>query len=138
MYWKVAPVQGHFYVICTRLWDGRGAGVFAGVSDGWGPPIASEYKAQKVHFGREYKLRMTEDEGFIKCYLDGELALKLKMDKRFTAGVVGLFIINAKVYFDDFVVTSDNIPDGGPGLGKAVGPKSKLAITWGKIKWALE
>lgn len=77
---------------------------------------------------------MTEEEGFIKCYLDGELVCKLEMDKRFTSGGVGTYLINARAHFDDFVVSGDNIPDGGPGLGKAVESVSKLATTWGNVK----
>ena len=130
IYWKVLPCQGHHYGIFTRLWDGRGAGVFAVFADGWGAPAASEYKARKLHLRREYKLRMTEEKGIIKCYLDGELVLELK--KRYAAGVVGLYSWNMRAHFDDFVVTGANIPDGGPGL--PVNRQAKLTNTWGSIK----
>jgi hypothetical protein len=30
-----------------------------------------------------------------------------------------LGLLNVQVYFDDFSVTGEGIPDGGPGLGKA-------------------
>jgi len=132
MYWRIAPCQGHFYAIYRRLWDGRGAGIFAGDSNGWGPPGPAKYKARKLHLGREYKLRTTEEKDLIKCYLDGELVLEFK--KRYAVGVVGLYVINVKAYFDDFVVTGANIPDGGPGLGKAVKPKAGFATTWASIK----
>ena len=134
MYFRVAPHQGYGYGIYTRLWDGRGSRVLVSIGDGFGPFIASEHKALKVDFGREYKLRMTEKEDIIKCYLDGKLALELAMDKRFTSGVVGLWISNVRAHFDDVVVTGANIPDGGPGLGKAVKPQARLATTWAYIK----
>jgi hypothetical protein len=132
MYWRILPCQGHHYGIFRRLWDGRGAGVFGVFANGWGPPAASQYKARELHFDREYKLRMTEEKDLIKCYLDSELVLELK--KRFTIGVVGLYIFNMRAYFDDFVVTGANIPDGGPGSGKAVKPQARLAKTWAHIK----
>jgi len=43
-----------------------------------------------------------------------------------------------QAYFDDFVVTGANIPDGGPGLGKAVKPQARLAKTWAYIKQQIE
>jgi len=85
MYWRVVPFQGYFYAICTRLGDGREAGGFAAVCNRWGLFGATKFEARKVELGREYKLRMTEEQGFIKCYLDGELVLELEMDKRFTS-----------------------------------------------------
>jgi len=129
-YWSIAPCQGHFYIICTHLWDGRGAGVFAGVIDGWGLFGTTEYKARKVEFGRVYKLKMTEEKDLIKCYLDGELVLEFK--KRYAVGVAGLWVFNARAHFDNFVVTGANIPDGGPGF--PVNRQAKLANTWGRIK----
>ena len=132
MYWKIAPCQGHFYAVYRRLWDGRGAGVFAGVCNGWGLFGTTKYKARKLHFSREYKLRMTEEKELTKCYLDGELVLEFK--QRYAVGLVGLYIVNMKAHFDDYVVDGANIPDGGPGLGKTVKPKVGFATTWAYIK----
>ena len=132
MYCKIAPCQSHFYLICTHLWDGRGAGVFAGVCNGWGLFGATKFEARKVELGREYRLRMTEEKNLIKCYLDGESVLEF--NKSYTTGVAGPFIANAKVHFDDFVVDGDNIPDGGPGLRKAVKPQTRFTTTWAYIK----
>ena len=134
MYCKRPLPKGYFLGIYTRLWDGRGPGLLIGVYDGWRPPIASEYKALKVEFGREYRLRMTEEENLIKCYLDGELVHELAMDKSFTSGIVGLAISSMRAHFDDFVVSGANIPDGGPGLGKAVKPRAGFPTTWAYIK----
>ncbi|MBC8233328.1 sigma-70 family RNA polymerase sigma factor [bacterium] len=130
IYWRVLPCQGHHYGIFTRLWDGREAGVFAVFADGWGIPAASEYRARKLHLGHKYKLNMTEEKEIIKCYLDGELVLEL--NKRYAAGVVGLYSWNMRAHFDDFVVTGTDIPDGGPGF--PVNRQAKLANTWGRIK----
>ena len=57
--------------------------------------------------------------------------------------LVGLFLFtirNIHVHFDDFIISGDDVEDGGswdpakhPGE-KAVEPKSKLATAWGKIK----
>ena len=138
MYWKEVPFQGYLFEIGPFLWDGigRGPGLLVGVFDGFRPPITSKYKALEVEFGREYSLRMAEENGFIKCYLDGELVLEIAMDNRFTSGPAGFRIINARVCFDNFIVTGNNIPDGGPGLGKVTTVESigKLAIKWAEIK----
>jgi len=131
MSWRIAPWQGYVYGIHKR---GGEQGLYIDMGDGWRAPIVSKHKALKVDFGREYRLRMTEVEDLIKCYLDGKLALELAMDKRFTSGSAGLGICNVRAYFDDFVVTGANIPDGGPGLGKAVKPQARLATTWAYIK----
>jgi len=134
MYSRLATFQGYGCSIVRRLWDGRGAGSYAEITDGWGPAIVSEHKALTVEFGRESRLRMIEEEDHIKCYLDGELVCKLKMGKRFTSGIASMWVVNARAHLDDFIVTGDSIPDGGPGLGKAVESVGKLATIWGDVK----
>lgn len=50
------------------------------------------------------------------------------------SGQVGLMIYNARARFDNFAVTGDNIPDGGPAKPFDVAPRDKLSTTWGKLK----
>ena len=49
-------------------------------------------------------------------------------------GKVGLIVGNARARFDNFQVTGENIPNGGPAKSFAVEPAEKLSTTWGKLK----
>ena len=49
-------------------------------------------------------------------------------------GKAGLIVGNARARFDDFQITGENIPNGGPGKSRPVAPQAKLATTWGRLK----
>ena len=49
-------------------------------------------------------------------------------------GKAGLVVGNARARFDDFQITGENIPNGGPGKPRPVAPQAKLATTWGRLK----
>ena len=55
-------------------------------------------------------------------------------DDPLEGGKAGLVVGNARARFDDFQITGENIPNGGPGKSRPVAPQDKLATTWGKLK----
>ena len=81
-----------------------------------------------------YTLTAIAGRGYAEFYVDDELVGRFDYGE-LKSGSVGLVVSNALVYFDDFVVTGEDIPDGGPGgVSFLVEPKNKLVTRWGTIK----
>ena len=78
-----------------------------------------------------YDLRVTAEEDKFQFYVDDALVLEY-MDATYPTGGVGVAVccIKTTVYFDDFSVTGDDVPN----RDLVVSPKTKLATTWAKIK----
>ena len=56
-------------------------------------------------------------------------------DDTFPPGLIELrFSGRCNIWLDDFTVTGDDVPDGGPGRGRAVPAAKKLATSWGNLK----
>lgn len=56
-------------------------------------------------------------------------------DDAFPPGLIELsFSGRCNIWLDDFTVTGDEVPDGGPGRGRAVTSAKGLTTTWGKLK----
>ncbi|MBM3240319.1 DUF1080 domain-containing protein [Candidatus Poribacteria bacterium] len=115
-----------------------GVGAQGGLST-VGPLEVKQAQQFPVEFGTWYKLKLEVDKNDFKFYVGDKLLIEFN-DNTFDSGLVGLFVIDAHVHFDDVIITGPEIPDGGywdpakhPGE-KAVEPKGKLAATWGEIK----
>jgi len=115
-------------------------------ADGWKaiqPPAVIKLSKVPLTFALSidiwYQLKVIAKGDHFEFYIDGKPAGEFK-DKSIPSGKVGFFVRNAHAHFDDFIVSGDDVKDGGnwdPAKHpeeKAVEPKSKLAKTWGKIK----
>jgi hypothetical protein len=86
-----------------------------------------------------YELKIVVEGTHFEFYIDGELACQFD-DNSIPSGKVGLCVRNAHAYFDDLIISGDDVEDGGhwdPEAhpeSKSVKPKGKLANTWGDIK----
>ena len=74
------------------------------------------------------------EEGFLSFQIDNFLFAGIDTRsirrRKGRTHVVG----NARARFDDFQVTGENIPDGGPAKSFEVEPSEKLSTTWGRLK----
>jgi len=86
-----------------------------------------------------YELKVIAEGDHCEFYIDEKLASEFK-DNSIPSGKVGFYVRNVHAHFDDFIVSGDDVKDGGnwdPAKHqgeKAVEPKNKLATAWGKIK----
>ena len=80
-----------------------------------------------------YTLKV-EVEGNRYAFSVGDFIVEAE-DVAMPAGQIKLrFGGRCNIWLDDFTVTGPNVPDGGPGRGRAVPPANKLATMWGKLK----
>jgi hypothetical protein len=78
-----------------------------------------------------YELKIIVEGEHFEFYINGEPAGEFE-DNSIPSGKVGLKVSNAHAHFDDLIISGDDVEDGGS--WKAVEPKGKLAISWGKLK----
>ena len=111
--------------------EGEGALVFPIISEKVKEGEAKVFKPKLDHW---YTLEAIAGRGHAEFYVDDEPVGEFN-HRELKSGSVGLIVSNALVHFDDFVVTGEDIPDGGPGGASfRVEPKGKLAGRWGKLK----
>ena len=79
-----------------------------------------------------YSLKGVAEDDNLEFYVNGELIMEVK-DTSYSKGRAGICVVSGTVFFDDFILTGPDVPDGGHGT-VAVEPKAKLATTWAKIK----
>jgi hypothetical protein len=80
---------------------------------------------------KEHLYKVVASGNRFEGYYDGKLIRKWQ-DDRFKTGLIGIGVCGdgAQATFDDFVITGDKAPD----AGRAVTPRGKLAIVWGRLK----
>lgn len=81
-----------------------------------------------------YELEATVYEDGSLDFRINDFIIKAIDDDPLEGGKVGLVVGNARARFDDFQITGENIPNGGPGKPRPVAPQTKLATTWGRLK----
>ncbi len=81
-----------------------------------------------------YELEATVYEDGSLDFRINDFIIKAIDDDPLEGGKVGLVVGNARARFDDFQITGENIPNGGPGKPRPVAPQAKLATTWGRLK----
>ena len=86
-----------------------------------------------------YELKVIAKGDHFEFYIDGKQAGEFD-DDSIPSGKVGFYVRNAHAHFDDFIISGDDVEDGGnwdPAKHpeeKAVESKTKLATAWGEIK----
>ena len=121
--------MGHWYPGVPP--EGKGAFAFPHID---GQAQRGRVKAFTPEPDHWYTLKAIAQDKHAEFYLDDEIVGEFNHPE-LKSGSVGLVVSNALAYFDDFVVTGPDIPDGGPGgVSFPVAPRSKLATRWGSIK----
>jgi hypothetical protein len=100
----------------------------------WAAGNGNVVRAYTAEIDTWYELEAT-------VYEDGSLSFRINdftiegIDRTpLEGGKAGLVVGNARARFDDFQITGENIPNGGPGKSRPVAPQAKLATTWGRLK----
>jgi hypothetical protein len=85
--------------------------------------------------GKWYHIELEMKGAQLSLWVDGKLIREIdwKNQPLPESGKVGLGGGRAELHFDNFAITGDEVPDGGPG-GSAVVPQDKLATTWSRVK----
>ena len=89
----------------------------------------SEIKPFAFELDRWYRLKGVANDDNVEFYVDGELVASLS-DSHFSTGYVDLDVNGSLAYFDNVVITGDDIPDN----SSAVFALGKLATTWGQLR----
>ena len=100
----------------------------------WAPGNGFVAQPFNVEIDTWYTLTATVmDEGALSFQID-DFKFDVVDSSPLEGGKVGLIVGNARARFDNFEVTGENIPNGGPAKSFAVEPTGKLSTTWGKLK----
>ena len=81
--------------------------------------------------GSWYTLRIVADRNRYQMFIDNNRICEILTDLP-DKGAAALGARNCEVYFDNVVITGNDIPD--KDLGLSIEPKAKLANTWGSLK----
>jgi hypothetical protein len=91
-----------------------------------------ESEPYEFETGIWYELQVEVSGNRFVCHVDGEEVMTAEHNE-FLKGSVGFTINGAKVQFDDFTVTGNDVPDPEPDR-ISVEPSGKLAKLWGGLK----
>lgn len=93
---------------------------------------AKENRARRVPMDKWLNLKITAIGNQFKFIIDGEELFTFD-DPAMPTGRIGFYVNSSSTLFDDFSVSGADVPDGGPAV-KSVDAKSKVALTWGRLK----
>lgn len=103
--------------------------IIKGIPGGGG--VVFNFVAEK---GVWYDLKaIVNADGTLEFHID-DTVFEAVDPQPLSGGQAGFVIGDSRARFDNFAVTGDNIPNGGPGKPFDVAPKEKLTTTWGKLK----
>ncbi len=100
----------------------------------WAEGNGGEVRAYTAEIDTWYELEATVyEDGALRFRINDFIIGAIDSDP-LEGGKAGLVVGNARARFDDFQITGENIPNGGPGKPRPVAPQAKLATTWGRLK----
>jgi len=92
-------------------------------------PINSSTKDFNFELDHWYHFKGVANGNNIEFYIDGDLMLDIT-ETHMPTGRIGLTANGCLAYFDNVVITGDDVPDS----PSAIASKDKLATSWGQIK----